>query len=70
MARSDKLVAIAEFADRAAAEQAWSLLDAADIPANVLTDPGPFGAPVLHRIEVARQAADEAQRLIAHLVTG
>jgi len=68
--RRDQLVPIAEFADRAVAEQAWSLLEAADIPANVLTDPGPFGASVVHRVEVPRRAADQAQRLIAHLVTG
>lgn len=70
MSRRDQLVPIAEFADRAVAEQAWSLLEAADIPANVLTDPGPFGAAVVHRVEVPRQAADQAQRLIAHLVNG
>ena len=64
----DKLVPIAEFADRDVAEKAWGLLEDADIPANVLTEPGTFGTAVLHRIEVERPNVDAAQALIAHLI--
>ncbi|MDX2344772.1 MAG: hypothetical protein QNL12_14090 [Acidimicrobiia bacterium] len=64
----DKLVPIAEFADRAIAEDAWAVLEEAEIPANVLTEPGAFGTPVLHRIEVERANVPTAQALIAHLV--
>ena len=70
MARKDKLVPIAEFADRDVAEQAWGLLEDAEIPANVLTEPGPLGSPVVHRIEVERPNIASAQALIAHLVVG
>lgn len=70
MARKDKLVPIAEFADRDVAELAWGLLEDAEIPANVLTEPGTFGAPVVHRIEVERPNVASAQALIAHLVRG
>lgn len=70
MARKDKLVPIAEFVDRAVAEQAWGLLEDAEIPANVLTDPGTFGTPVVHRVEVERPNVASAQALIAHLVVG
>ena len=65
----DKLVPIAEFHDRELAEEAWGLLEDAEIPANVLTEPGPFGAPVVHRVEVERPNVTTAQALIAHLVT-
>jgi hypothetical protein len=64
----DKLVPIAEFDDRDIAEQAWGLLEGAEIPANVLTEPGPLGAPIVHRIEVERPNVNAAQALIAHLV--
>ena len=68
MVRKDKLVPIAEFGERSAAEEAWAVLEAAAIPANVLTDPGPFGAPVIHRIEVELPNVATAQALIADLV--
>ncbi|MDJ0952093.1 MAG: hypothetical protein QNJ81_00310 [Acidimicrobiia bacterium] len=64
----DKLVPIAEFADRSIAEEAWGLLEDAEIPANVLTEPGPFGAPVVHRVEVERPNVAAAQALVAHLI--
>lgn len=64
----DKLVSIAEFADREVAETAWGLLEEAEIPANVLTEPGTLGSPVLHRVEVERSNVATAQLLIAHLV--
>lgn len=68
MARKDKLVPIAEFDDRGIAEEAWGLLEDAAIPANVLTEPGTFGTPVVHRIEVEAPNVASAQALIAHLV--
>ena len=68
MARKDRLVPIAEFADRSVAEEAWALLEDAGIPANVLTEPGTFGTRVLHRIEVERPNLATAQALIAPLV--
>jgi hypothetical protein len=64
----DKLVPIAEFASRDVAEEAWGVLESAGIPANVLTEPGPFGTPVVHRVEVERPNVAAAQPLIAHLV--
>jgi hypothetical protein len=70
MPRDDKLVPIAELTSRATAEEAWTRLEEAGIPANVLTDPGPFGGPAVTRLEVARPHVDEAQRLIADLVLG
>lgn len=68
MARKDKLVPIAEFATRDVAEEAWGLLEDAEIPANVLTEPGTFGTPIVHRIEVERPNVATAQALIASLV--
>ncbi|MGD2051941.1 MAG: hypothetical protein PVI35_05640 [Acidimicrobiia bacterium] len=70
MPRDDKLVPIAELASRATAEEAWARLEEAGIPANILTDPGPFGGPEVTRLEVARAHAADAQRLIADLVLG
>lgn len=68
MWNKNKLVPIAEFGDRRVAEDAWAVLEEADIPANVLTEPGAFGSPVLHRVEVERPNVPTAQALIAHLV--
>ena len=68
MARKDKLVPIAEFIDRTIAEEAWGLLEDAEIPANVLTEPGTFGSPVVHRVEVESPNVPTAQAQIAHLV--
>lgn len=68
MWNKDKLVPIAEFARRDVAEEAWGVLEAAGIPANVLTEPGTFGSPVVHRVEVERPNVAAAQPLIAHLV--
>lgn len=68
MWRKDKLVPIAEFDERTVAEEAWGLLEDAGIPANVLTEPGTFGSPVMHRIEVERPNVTAAQLLIAHLI--
>ncbi|HEX9854559.1 MAG TPA: SPOR domain-containing protein [Acidimicrobiia bacterium] len=68
MSRRDKLVPIAEFSDREAAEVAWARLAEAGIPANIESDPGPFGGRRLVRVYVARSRSDEGQRLIADLV--
>lgn len=68
MSGKDKLVPIAEFVARSTAEQAWVILEEAGIPANVLTEPGTFGTPVIHRIEVESPNVPTAQALIAHLV--
>lgn len=68
MWNKNKLVPIAEFAGRAAAEEAWGVLEAAGIPANVLTEPGSLGSPVVHRVEVERPNVAAAQPLIAYLV--
>lgn len=68
MWRKDKLVPIAEFADRTLAEDAWGVLEDAEIPANILTEPGTFGSAVLHRVEVERPNVASAQALIAHLI--
>lgn len=63
-------ISAAMFADREPAEQAWSLLNDAGIPAAVITDPGPFGAPYRVHVMVDRADLDEAQRIIAPLVRG
>mgnify|MGYP001826547458 CR=1 FL=1 len=68
MGRKDKLTPIAEFADRTLAEEAWGLLEDAGIPANVLTEPGTFGTPIVHRVEVERPNVVTAQALLAPLV--
>jgi hypothetical protein len=68
MARKDKLVPVAEFADRSVAEDAWGVLEDAGIPANVLTEPGTFGTSIVHRIEVERPNVPTAQALIAPFV--
>ena len=68
MVRKDKLVPIAEFTDRDIAEEAWGLLEDAEIPANVLTEPGTFGTHVVNRVEVEVPNVSSAQALIAHLV--
>lgn len=70
MARKKALVAAAEFDERADAEEAWSLLTNAGIPANVETDPGPLGRRVVTRVFVHRRDLDEAQRVLAPFVTG
>lgn len=63
-------ISAAMFEDREPAEEAWSLLNDAGIPAAVITDPGPFGAPYRVHVMVDRADLDEAQRIIAPLVRG
>ena len=69
MAKPDDLVAAALFTDRDLADEAWGRLVDADIPASVITEPGMVGAYRLN-VMVYRENLDEAQRLIADLVTG
>lgn len=66
--RDARLVPVAEFADSAAADEAWALLDDADVPASVVTDPASLGSPEVTRVYVARIDVDRAQRLIAGIV--
>ncbi len=69
MARRDEaLVPIAEFAERATAEEAWGRLVDAGIPASVVLDPAPLGGAPITRVLVARGNAEPAQRLIADLI--
>ena len=66
--REEALVPVAEFADRALAEEAWGRLVDEGIPANVVLDPAPLGGEPTTRVLVARRNAESAQRLIADLV--
>ena len=66
--RERRLTPIAEFADAADADEAWALLDAAGIPASVVTDPAALGSVELTRVYVARAHVERAQRMIADLV--
>jgi hypothetical protein len=59
-----RLVPVAEFDDRQAAEEAWALLQEQDIPAVVETDPGALGGRVVTRVMVEKDAVATAQRLI------
>jgi hypothetical protein len=60
-----RLISVAEFADRQAAEEAWGWLQEEDIPAVVETDPGALGGNVVTRVMVEKDAVDTAQRVIA-----
>ena len=66
--RDARLVPIAEFADRSAAEDAWTALDAAGIAASVVTDPSTLGSTTVTRVYVASTHVDEAQSVIAPIV--
>jgi len=68
--RRPRLVPVAEFADRGAAEEAWGRLEEAGIPASVETDPALLGGRVVMRILVEAPRTDAAQRIIADLVLG
>ena len=57
-----RLVPVAEFDDRQAAEAAWAWLQEEDIPAVVESDPGALGGRVLTRVMVEKDAVDAAQR--------
>ena len=66
--RDARLVPIAEFKDPASADEAWAVLEEADIAGSVVTDPAAFGSPEVTRVYVARIDADKAQKLIAGIV--
>lgn len=66
--RRPRLVSIAEFAERSAAEEAWGRLEEAGIPATVERDPGALGGPVLTRLLVEQPHIARAQATIADLV--
>lgn len=63
--RRPRLVSVAVFADRAAAEEAWALLQDAGIPASVETDPGALGSPVVSRIMVEEPDVARAQQAMS-----
>jgi hypothetical protein len=63
--RGDQLVVARRYPDRAAAEEGWSRLAEADIPATVVEDPGTFGTPTGADLMVARRDVDEAQAILA-----
>jgi len=65
MGRDDQLVAIAEFAERAVAEAVWLRVEDGGIPAALITEPGTFGMPVRHRVEVARRDVERAHELLS-----
>ncbi len=66
--RRPRLVPVAEFDDRSRAEEAWSRLQDADIPASVDSDPGLLGGAAVTRLMVEAPRVADAQRLIADLV--
>jgi len=61
-------VPIAEFVNSASADEAWSRLEQAGIPASLETEPGMLGGAVVTRVVVEAPNVDEAQRLIADLI--
>lgn len=60
-------VAAAVFDDTDTADEAWSLLVDADIPATVIVDPGMLGAYTAS-VMVERARLEEAQRILAPFV--
>lgn len=58
-------IAAALFSDTDTADEAWSLLVDADIPAAVITDPGTFGTPFTVSVMVERKHLDAAQEVLA-----
>lgn len=66
--RDARLVPVAAFADPDLADEAWSALDDAGIPASVVTEPVTFGSAPVTRVYVARIHTEDAQRAIAPIV--
>lgn len=58
-------VAAAVFSDTDTAEEAWSLLVEAGIPAAVITEPGTFGTEYSVSVMVERDRLEEAQQVLA-----
>lgn len=61
--RDDELVAVAQFATRLEAEQAWTSLVAAGVPSTVVTNDPPWGEPQ-HFIQCARKDAESALEVL------
>lgn len=60
-------IAAAVFKDVDTAEQGWALLNDADIPSTMITDPGMLGAYSV-QLMVDREDLDRAQEVLAPLV--
>ena len=60
-------IAAAVFDDVAIAEEGWALLNDADIPSTMITDPGIFGAYSV-QLMVDREDLTRAQEVLAPLV--
>jgi Tfp pilus assembly PilM family ATPase len=68
--RKDKeLVPVVEFATVEESERVWSALEAAGIPASVVTDPEVFGQLSISRVWVERFNLDSAKDLVADLLS-
>ncbi len=64
MSRRDReLIAVAEFATRAGAEEVWATLIDQGVPSTIVTDDPPWGE-ARHFIQCARQDAAAAKALI------
>lgn len=63
--RRARLVPVAEFGDRTAAEAAWARLQEADVPALVESDPGALGGRAMTRLMVETDQVEAAQRILA-----
>lgn len=68
LSRRDRLVPIAEFSQPATADDAWSRLEEAGIPASVVTDRAVLGSPEVTRLYVEAPNVERAQELISDLV--
>lgn len=62
--RRARLVSVAEFDDRTAAETAWARLQDSDVPALVETDPGALGGRAVTRLMVQTDHVEAAQRIL------
>lgn len=61
-------VSAALFTDREKADEAWSVITEAGIPASVITDPGMLGKYELS-LMVERDDLEKAQKLLAPLIS-
>lgn len=66
--RRPKLKPAAEFTDRTIADEAWSVLVTAEIPATLEHTPASFGTRPVTRIYVEAPTVETAQRLLGDLV--
>ncbi|MBA2336215.1 MAG: DUF2007 domain-containing protein [Acidimicrobiia bacterium] len=63
--RRARLVPVAEFEDRPAAEAAWARLQEAEVPALVESDPGALGGRPVTRLMVETDHVEAAQRILS-----